>query len=577
MASKLDRIFRLAAKHYATSFSLWLITAPFLIAGLAFTELPDINGSAAVGKILIAGFVSHLAVGIVLWIGGQTSLHPSRRSSAGWKEVIPVFAVAGVVRGLCIGLVLDFLGVGERNLLTRMNTSVVLIVFTFTVVSHSAQLWREYKYRRNKLLSSISIGERTYVLRGIAAGEYRPLAFGDLENDVLEAREQTKDVLASIRKNILAEKIDPIDIQKAFNVSDVAWRDLSHKAWVAALPNVPRISFFELLKTLASSKPISLIVLSSGPLYGFTRSFGNLPLMVAAFGGLWWWLGVIFIATLTNTYAAKFRSLGVGILLSGIVAIQIVAFVIGLVLLDGAPAQSEILYVSLVSSLAALTLGLPPALERSGQIVLEQLEHRLNNSAIDNLKAQGEMFVLAQRIGIYLHSEVRGDFLRSSLSLREALENGDLEAAEKILDQLDYLVGEINLEHARNDPIKNLILFLENWNGVVEIKHNLEDIDVKTEMQIGVEAIVMEAVNNGVRHGDASWMNIALTENQNFLELQIDSNSKPVEKNSIEGIGTQILDRHAPGNWEWQSIEGLEENQILRLKVSFIQQIEHQK
>lgn len=572
MVSKLDRVFRKAAKNYATSFPLWLFTAPFLIAGLVFTELPDTQKPSSIGNILVAGAVSQVAMGIVLWVAGKTVLRPSRRISADWKEVVGVFAIAGAIRGLCIGAVIDFLEVGDTNFLTRVTTSVILVVFSFTVSAHSAQLWREYKDKRIQLLSSIAVGERTDILRSIASSEYRPLALGGLEQDVLKAREQTRIALHSIREKVRFEKIDAKDIQEAFEDSDTSWRDLSHKAWIAALPNIPKITFSEIARTLASSKPISLIVLSSGPLYGFTRVFENLSLAAAALGGLFWLLGILTIAISTNTFAARNRGWGITILIIGFVAIQAVAIFIGGVLLDGASAQLEVLYVSLISSLAAIALGLPPALERSGQVVLEQLEQRLNKSEIDNLKAQGEMFVLAQRIGSYLHSEVRGDFLRSSLALREALERNDPEAVERILDQLDNLVSDINLEESSSDPIENLMLFLNNWSGVIEINHNLEDIKVDVQIQRKLEAVVMEAVNNAVRHGAANQVKIALTENPNTLELQIDSNSEPLVENLIPGIGTKILDRHAPGRWSWQSIETPEASSVLRLNVSFSQQ-----
>jgi hypothetical protein len=286
-------------------------------------------------------------------------------------------------------------------------------VFSFTFVAYSAELWSAYRDKRLKLLTSIAVGEKTDSLREIAAREFRPLMLVNLEKDVEVAREQTKAALSSIRQKIRSQEMDPSQLKQVFDESDQNWRTLSHKAWIGSLPNVPRISFLELLRTLAISKPISLIVLSAGPVYGFTRVFDALEPSQAILGGLIWWLGVLGLAFMTNNLAAKAKQRGLFILLLGFIAIQALAYTIGLVFLVQPGSQVEILFVSLVSSTAAVALGLPPALERLGQVVLDQLERRLDNTALDSLKAQGEMFVLAQRIGAYLHSEVRGDFLQA--------------------------------------------------------------------------------------------------------------------------------------------------------------------
>jgi len=572
VSNRLNRVFRLAAKRYATSYTLWLISAPFLIFGLIFTELSVDWSANAVAAVLIAGALSHLAIGLVLWLGGKTVLRPARREAAGWIQVLAVFVLAGLARGITIGLVIEALEVGQAALPTRMTTAVVLVVFSFTFFLYSAQLWSDYRARRFQLLYSIAVGERTDALRDLASAQLRPLRLLDIEEDVLRARDQTKSALQSIRERVRSNQIDSLDVQDAFEVSDGNWRDLSHRAWIASVPNVPKVNVREIAKTLASSKPFSLILLSSGPAYGVTRTFESLGLPTALSAGLTWWLGVVAIAIATNFFAAKFRGLGLQVLVAGFLAIQCWAFLTGIWFMKGA-ATTEIIFVSLVSSISAIGLGLPPAIEREGQLVLQKLERRLDNSAIENLKAQGEMFVLAQRIGGYLHSEVRGDFLRHSMALREALESGDLAAAEKVLDQLDHLVGEINLEESEHSPIENLAAFLKNWNGVIRISHNLAAITIAQPIQRNVEVVVMEAVNNAVRHGHASWVNISFTQTGDEVELQIDSDSQFFAESSTQGIGTQTLNRLAEGRWSRQKIEAPDEPPILRLTVKFSSEV----
>lgn len=573
MFKKLERVFSLASKRYATSFYLWLGSAPLLSFGLVLTELSSNWVPEKVLPVLTVGLIAHLALGVVLWIGSKTVLSPARREIAGWKEVLGVYVLAGLIRGVSIGYFIEAFGVGETNYQTRINTAVVLVSFSFTFAAYSAELWRNYSDKRYQLLSSIAVGERVDSLREIAATEYRPLMLVNLEQDIEIVRAQTKKALSSIRQKIRDQQISSAQIKEAFEESDKNWRTLSHKAWIGSLPNVPRISALELFRTLAVSKPISLVALSAGPVYGATRIFSVFEPSQAIFAGLVWWISVVAIAVLTNNWAAKAKKNGLFILSLGFVAIQVTAYILGNFFLAGSTSQSELWFVSFVSSAVAVALGLPPALERLGQSVLNQLDRRLDNTALENLRAQGEMFVLAQRIGSYLHSEVRGDFLRHSLALREALEREDSANAERVLDTLDQLVSEIDLAQSDTLPIEKLKTFLDNWNGVIQVTHNLTQVAVPEGLQRITEEIVMESVNNAVRHGHASWVKIHLSKNEKDYELLIQSDSRSYSENLTEGIGTKILDRHAPNRWSWEFVDSGADRPLLSLKISLLPQL----
>jgi AcrR family transcriptional regulator len=207
------------------------------------------------------------------------------------------------------------------------------------------------------------------------------------------------------------------------------------------------------------------------------------------------------------------------------------------------------MFIAVVAATASLALGLPQALERSGQEVLEQLENRLDRAAIENLRAQGEMFVLAQRIGSYLHSGVRGDFLQHSLSLKEALDSGDPHSIETVLDKLEHLVESIDLEESAYPPLERLHEFLDNWATIITVAHNIPRESQGEAWERSVEDIVMEALNNAVRHGMATRVDITLTPVDHGVTLEVVSDSGPVQSSAEAGFGTRSLDRLAPGQW----------------------------
>jgi signal transduction histidine kinase len=546
---RLTRVFRLAAKYYATSLTLWLSSAPPLIIGVVFTELTDASTSGTSFQVLLAGVAAHVALGIVLWVGGRTVLHPNKRDTAGWRDVIGVYVVGGAARGVTFGLMLGFLGVGETNFPVRITTSIILITFSYTVFSYGAQLWWEYRVKRRVLLMSIAVGEQSGARQDIATSKYGPVALLDVEADVATIRQQTAEALASIRQSVRQGTADTQGYTEFLEVNDRRWRELSHKAWLAGTPTLPRLGVGELLRTLASSKPFSLIAITSGPVYAFFRVFDALPTSQGLLAALIWWVGVAALLTLANTVAARLHRLGIFVIALGYVGSVVLAGLVGVVFLDSGSLELQIVFIALVAATVSLGLGLPQALERSGQEVLDQLEKRLDRAAIANLRAQGEMFVLAQRIASYLHSAVRGDFLRHSLSLKEALDSGDTKRIETALGHLEQLVESIDLEESAYPPLERLHEFLDNWASIITVTHNLPEESQGEAWEYHLEGIVMEAVNNAVRHGMATWVDISLTRGDQGVTLEVVSDSGPVPSSAEAGFGTRSLDRLAPGQW----------------------------
>jgi signal transduction histidine kinase len=546
---RLTRVFRLAAKYYATSLTLWLSSAPPLIIGVVFTELTDASTSGTSFQVLLAGVAAHVALGIVLWVGGRTVLHPNKRDTAGWREVIGVYVVGGAARGVTFGLMLGFLGVGETNFPVRITTSIILITFSYTVFSYGAQLWWEYRVKRRVLLMSIAVGEQSGARQDIATSKYGPVALLDVEADVATIRQQTREALASIRQSVRQGTADTRGYTEFLEVNDRRWRELSHKAWLAGTPTLPRLGVWEFLRTLATSKPFSLIAATSGPVYGFFRVFDALATSQAVLATLMWWVGVTALLIAANTVAARLTRLGIVVIALGYVGSVVLAGAVGAWFLDNGALELQIVFIGAVAATVSLGLGLPQALERSGQEVLEQLEKRLDRASIENLRAQGEMFVLAQRIGSYLHSGVRGDFLQHSLSLKEALDSGDPHSIETVLDKLEHLVESIDLEESAYPPLERLHKFLDNWATIISVTHNIPQESRGEAWERSVEDIVMEAVNNAVRHGMATWVDITLTPVDHGVTLEVVSDSGPVFGAAEAGMGTRSLDRLAPGKW----------------------------
>lgn len=549
MVTILSEVPRLAARRYLTSWTLWLAAAPFLTVGLVFTEISGAWTLESVLTILAIGVIAHLALGGVWWIGALTVLRPKRRDRAGWGEVLALCFAGGVVRSLVIATLAVSSGVGELNLLSRLPTSVVLVTFSFVMAAYSAELWREYRERRASLLYSLALGESVDRSRELATSELSRVAATAIEGDIEAIRQRTQQALHELRNHL---KFFPSDVDRVSELlehTDQEWREVSHRLWKGSQPSVPRMSVRETLRTLVSAHPISLIVLSAGPVYGFFRVFSSLPLDArAGFAALW--LAVsLGVAVVTNRLTTRAGRFAIPVFLVGFLGLQAWGSVIAELSLDDPGLRAQVSYVVFVSSTAAVALGLPQALRKSGQIVLEQLEDRLSARAIEHLKHQGEMFVLAQRIGMYLHAEVRGDFLRLAMELKQALERGEREKADQILSAMERRVEAVGVDSPTRSPLESLAEFLANWSSIITITSNLDDVWIPEALQRPVEIIVTDAVNDAVRHGGATWLSMYAVVQRDGVGLTIHSDSQVSEGVPREGMGSRTLTEYAPASW----------------------------
>lgn len=540
------------------------MAAPFMIFGLLFTELSPGWAAGSVIRTIAAGTVGHLVLGLVLWIARHTLFHPKRRNQVGWREVVGTLVAGGLSRAGVLNALLDGPGIADVEFGVRAGNSVGLVVFSFSVASYSAQLWRDYRDRRYELLYSIAVGGQVSQQQEIAHSEFRSLASEGLGGDMERARDRTMQALGSIRTAIQSGSAATPGLVDLLQETDRDWRALSHKTWLKGQPAVPRLGAGEVLRTLAESRPLSLLVMSGGPAFMFSRAIDDLGLYSTfLFTGLWW-LGLAALAIATNLVAESARRAGGAILVIGFVLLQLWSVAVGAVFLDSVFLQIQTSFVGMVSSAAAVALGLPVALERSGKAVLEQLEQRLSATTLESLRSQSEMFVLAQRVGTYLHSEVRADFLRLSLRLREALERGDRETALATIGELEKRVAEIDLTAPQYSEIDNLLQFLNNWAGVIRLSHNVDSATVPDGLDGIVSAVIMEAVSNAVRHTDATEVNVRAAQGPTDFTIEVSNDGNATDGEAIAGLGSEALDLVAPQSWSRQTgADG-----IHRLKVS---------
>jgi len=206
----------------------------------------------------------------------------------------------------------------------------------------------------------------------------------------------------------------------------------------------------------------------------------------------------------------------------------------------------SMIWLGMVTLFFSLFFGLPIALGESGEAVLAQLEKRVEDSSLAQLRTHGEMFVLAQKIGVYLHGPLRSQFLQLSMELRSALEKADPYDVANALSRLRQSINGLEHRVASAPDIKE---FLDNWRALIRIDTNVDDMHIPERIKSDVTTVVTEAVNNAIRHGNATQVGVFFRYRPEGLLVEVVGAPVGSADPGEAGLGAHILNDIAPGMW----------------------------
>jgi signal transduction histidine kinase len=171
------------------------------------------------------------------------------------------------------------------------------------------------------------------------------------------------------------------------------------------------------------------------------------------------------------------------------------------------------------------------------------------------------MFVLAQKIGAYMHGPLRSQFLQLSMALRLALENADPFEVATVLSKLREVAAGVE---QRAETVPDLREFLDNWRALITIDSNLEEVHIPDQIRSKVTTVVTEAVNNAIRHGHAKQVGVFFRYRPEGLLVEVIGAPTDNDDGGEAGLGAHILNDIAPGMW----LSDVTEDGRYRLRVT---------
>jgi signal transduction histidine kinase len=193
--------------------------------------------------------------------------------------------------------------------------------------------------------------------------------------------------------------------------------------------------------------------------------------------------------------------------------------------------------------------SLPATVTLARQAILDNLKKHIGQATLDKLHIESQLAIVSQKLASQLHGDVRGNFLAAVLNLQRHIDENHVDEALAAISKLRIALSErLEIASPEYTDAQLLTEFVSNWSAILDISFDSPLAHVPDEFMPAVHTVVVDAINNAVRHGGADWVRIGFALEPDALVLTIRNNGTHRESNR-EGLGTRHLNQVAPDKW----------------------------
>ena len=473
------------------------------------------------------------------------------------QEFLSVVAIgiAGVIRGILVHFSIAWFGFTQpTNIWTRIATSTTTTLLWLTAINifvtsrnsfksdYEATLRRKIVETSEKI-ESIDLDVLPTALETELLEIERVLgaAFGD---DLPPNSKVSLTFAAAHIKNLIEEKIRP----------------LSHRLWIESAAVAPKINLstsvfasirYLNLPPLSTSFFLSLITVLnvSSTVGSLPGIFATIVVFLEVFSLLTLFQNKIRFSTNGNLRLNGFLLLIPGLLLS------LTFYVSNKFVFGRDYGLLNLIYV-VIFLMVALLVSSFHLVNRDRDQLITMIEGELTASG---WKVGLKEKYLSKNAAAYLHSLLQSELLAITKQMEissDKLDSADsLKELENLLDRLNRPIKD-DFQKFLNNPIDRINRLQSAWKGIAEIEliipsQALEDLS----RNILLVQIVEEAIANAVRHASATNIQVkAELLKDKRVRFSILDNGIAGKEESL-GLGSALLDHHAPNSWSRKRTE----------------------
>jgi signal transduction histidine kinase len=381
----------------------------------------------------------------------------------------------------------------------------------------------------------------------------------DISTQIDESVRQAQDTLSSLKDAVAMEHNGEQVVAALNQINNESIRKLSSELWHQKI-STSSMKLLDLMRAMAHTRPfrptyfIPPVALVSFVILNRSMSSQDASEIVFI-----WLSYVTTISVATNYLCRKIDQIAFGIYCVAIALLACAGILTYFFTVSQGLTKVESLKWSIMASVASAIFmpwfSMGSGISAHRRAVLQQLRTSIDQVEIRRLAISNERFALNKQISTYLHGTVQANMSAAILRLQQSIEVGDRSAATQALmearDALN-LKWDASLGTAIDDLDSTLSQIADGWLGLVNISYTI-DSDVPQRLNTMIYDVVVDAINNAVRHGEAENIEIAIFSSANCTNIVITNNGH--ELDVIEtGLGTETLNSYAPGNWTRTSL-----------------------
>jgi signal transduction histidine kinase len=556
----------------------FLVGSPFWMIGFIFNEPATYQSTTHALVVVAISVVSQGVMGLVLWCGFLATRKQATKGTIPLWALIGIWSGSAVARTLVVAGGLDFFDtVNPVPLADRLMITTAMAVVGYGLAAYGLDAFDRFREERAQILRKLLDEEEQLTSHRDTIEGMKVALVAQVEEKVQQSQLQAQNALDRLEGSLVAAEESQPALDELRALSDETWQKISQDLWAQPPATAPKIRVLELMSLWARSNPLSIpnYAILSVFLYLLIYSRVFEPLTGVMMTSVWFGLTVLFSLG-ANLVLAKTTRLSVPLLS---VALTVVIFSSVPVLLMfeslgfGLESWRRVVIVHAISVLMVTAASLPPAVVKAREKVLGNLRHHLDSKALEKLQVESQLAIVAQKIANHLHGDVRGNFLAAMLNLQGHLDAGDITKAREDIGRIRRLLTQpMSMQGLANQDGQELEEFLENWATLIDIQMDKPVSAFPEEFVPALHTIVVDAVNNAVRHGGADWIRITSTLEPDSVVLAIHNNGSP-NTMGREGLGTANLNLLAPDQWSRIPASGGVTQLLVKLDKSHVTRV----
>lgn len=522
----------------------WIVIAPLWVA-LSLLLSPGLTHPPDALWLLVANSVGVAAALVLLLACNVTIFRNSSNTPVSIAVVVLVGAALGGIKALVTNVCLGWFGVGPVidavGLLERMVLLAIMGAWLLPTTSIVLAVRERIENERDELI-------RERIRSRFAHAATSPFSAGVDPVDTL-----VNDFISEVKHGVQSARSAGFLAEELNNLVDRRLRPLSQLMWQQEQRRVPRLRFASLVRIMYSDHQfapvptlLGYVVLFLGPQIayaGFATGLARTAIQLAI-------IAVVFALgkRLPRTTAAVGAIVYFGINL----LLPLLLNMLSTALFGAIPGYSPLasyLLLALYFVLASLLFGIFRAAATERASIASEIERLAEQQAAVQYEINEAQF-RRNDLAHYLHSHVQNGMLSLALRLNESAGRPVSPADRLLVETLLADLAQFSSPRSTEDLAAGLAEIAQRWRGFValQIMNEVETTPTPRVVRSALQ-VVNECITNAVRHGDASTIELNISEQDGNVTIACTDNGRGIRDNARPGLGSALFDSVAGAHW----------------------------